>query len=378
MPPWCRAMCTASVRGAGAPGSWFSPRLIKPPASLDRAHRIFAELREASNAPRGAEHTEFARLFATFTRVFTEVRDRTQGFAPRSVLELELGTCGSSLVAASTVWPAQLSRASVPSAFAEAVARALGLDATVQVAVGTQGRSSDGHRFDVVATAARAGSHPGMGSPGLADHEHVRSRVRWLMSQVEEGGCLVFVELLSRSARRPEHVPMMREAVTSMRSEGEPFHILAPCAHHGPCPMDEARQDAQRPRRAPTDCRFAQRLQWRRDMRPGPQQRGSAFEIVGFTYLVVQRSEASRPGTDVVAGRILTPPRKRAGHVMLDLCTVDGALEERVVSRKHGAHGDLRPYRAARESTWGDFWVGSRQDCSNEAASTAGELDREL
>ena len=58
------------------------------------------------------------------------------------------------------------------------------------------------------------------------------------------------------------------------------------------------------------------------------------------------------------------PPRKKSGHVVLDLCSARGLgekprLEQQVVSRSSAA-GTLL-YRDARKSRWGDLWPGRQR-----------------
>ncbi len=51
--------------------------------------------------------------------------------------------------------------------------------------------------------------------------------------------------------------------------------------------------------------------------------------------------------------RVVSPPIKRGGHVLLDLCTPQGAIERRIIGRDGvGSAG----YRQARGVKWGDVW----------------------
>jgi hypothetical protein len=54
--------------------------------------------------------------------------------------------------------------------------------------------------------------------------------------------------------------------------------------------------------------------------------------------------------------RLVRPPRKRSGHVVLDLCTPAGSLQRRVVSASHASLLGPGSYRMARKSRWGDTW----------------------
>jgi len=56
--------------------------------------------------------------------------------------------------------------------------------------------------------------------------------------------------------------------------------------------------------------------------------------------------------------RLIFPPLKKPGHVILDVCTPSGTLERWSVSRSHGKQA----YHDARKSKWGDLWaLGARQ-----------------
>lgn len=51
--------------------------------------------------------------------------------------------------------------------------------------------------------------------------------------------------------------------------------------------------------------------------------------------------------------RLVLPPLKRHGHVMLDVCTPAGTLERWTVPRSYGKQA----YRDARKAQWGDLWA---------------------
>ncbi|KAI9504420.1 37S ribosomal protein S22 [Coemansia spiralis] len=50
--------------------------------------------------------------------------------------------------------------------------------------------------------------------------------------------------------------------------------------------------------------------------------------------------------------RIILPPIKRKGHVIADVCTVDGKVERWTFTKSH----DKQAYRDARKSSWGDLF----------------------
>ena len=51
--------------------------------------------------------------------------------------------------------------------------------------------------------------------------------------------------------------------------------------------------------------------------------------------------------------RLIVPPLKRKGHIILDLCTPSGTFERWTVPRSHGKQA----FRDARKSNWGDLWA---------------------
>ncbi|MFD2236211.1 small ribosomal subunit Rsm22 family protein [Aureimonas populi] len=108
-------------------------------------------------------------------------------------------------------------------------------------------------------------------------------------------------------------------------------HLVAPCPHHEACPVA-----------APDWCHFARRLPRSRLHRL--VKGGEApFEDEKFAYLAVARTPAPGP-----RARILSMPRGGGGRISLKLCRDDGALEERVVSRRDG-----EAFKAARRAMWG-------------------------
>ena len=83
----------------------------------------------------------------------------------------------------------------------------------------------------------------------------------------------------------------------------------------------------------------------------------------GDVELVRERALEAAVADAVLAGapgagqwaRIVRPPLKRTHHVLLDICTPQGALERRVPS-KGKLLGVPGAYRAARKAAWGGWW----------------------
>ncbi|KAG0634135.1 mitochondrial small ribosomal subunit Rsm22-domain-containing protein [Tuber brumale] len=169
--------------------------------------------------------------------------------------------------------------------------------------------------------------------------------------------------------------------------EKGPGAIIAPCTNHEECPMFAT---------GPTDgtrrkdyCRFSQRYE-----RPGYLQRlmeesSKNHEDLEYSYVAFRRGVDHRTdtknkisptiddfGITPVSGepntpaqnpytasqlrnysltlpRIILPPIKRDGHVILDVCTPTGSIERWVVPKSLG-----KPeFRDARKSGWGDLWA---------------------
>lgn len=179
--------------------------------------------------------------------------------------------------------------------------------------------------------------------------------------------------------------------------EKETGMIVAPCTSHGKCPMylfagkAVGRRDychfSQRYIRPP----FLQRIVGQNhrnheDIRysfvavqRGVDQRqargfeqGQVAEDMAFAGYgdeeVTQRVDESEPDTrstsvDSAAGnisvnplsfpRILLPPLKKRGHIILDACTPAGRIERWTVPKSYGK----RAYNDARKARWGDLWA---------------------
>lgn len=111
-----------------------------------------------------------------------------------------------------------------------------------------------------------------------------------------------------------------------LKKEGQ---IVAPCPHALACPNDW--------------CHFSARVERSRIHRL--LKDGSlGHEDEKFCYLIVSK-QRSTP----CSNRIIRHPMKQTGHVRLSLCTKDGTLIEKTISRK-----DKATYRASRDAEWGD------------------------
>ncbi|KAI9708924.1 MAG: 37S ribosomal protein S22 [Bogoriella megaspora] len=173
--------------------------------------------------------------------------------------------------------------------------------------------------------------------------------------------------------------------------------IVAPCTNHSTCPLYKA--SGLSPGRKDY-CSFEQRF-----IRPPYLQsllnaKGRNFSDVPFSYIAVlrgadprqtssppiiqneaateaafkgysdaipsspplsstaQSSQSSTPETDKTVSpltlpRLIVPPLKRKGHILLDVCTPSGTFERWTVPKSFGKQA----FRDARKSQWGDLWA---------------------
>jgi ribosomal protein RSM22 (predicted rRNA methylase) len=112
--------------------------------------------------------------------------------------------------------------------------------------------------------------------------------------------------------------------------------ILAPCPHASACPMAVAGDW----------CHFSQRVERTSQHR---QLKGGdlGYEDEKFSYVVATTTAVPPAGS-----RIVRHPRKHSGHVQLALCTPQGRIENRTVTRS-----SKEAYKRARKAEWGDSWV---------------------
>lgn len=112
--------------------------------------------------------------------------------------------------------------------------------------------------------------------------------------------------------------------------------VVAPCPHHFACPMAAAADW----------CHFSQRVERTSQHR---QLKGGAlsYEDEKFSYLVAAKDYSPSPGA-----RIVRHPGKHSGHVQLALCTEEGKIENRTITRS-----SKEAYKRARKSEWGQSWV---------------------
>lgn len=110
--------------------------------------------------------------------------------------------------------------------------------------------------------------------------------------------------------------------------------VLAPCPHGAPCPL------------APPDwCHVSQRLP-RSRAHIAAKGATAPYEDEKFAYLAVARPEVT---ADLPRSRVLAPPLEDKAGLTLKLCTQDGRLETRRVTKR-----DKPAFKIVRKARWGD------------------------
>lgn len=108
-------------------------------------------------------------------------------------------------------------------------------------------------------------------------------------------------------------------------------YLIAPCPHAQDCPMSDKDW-----------CHFAQRVE-RSTIHRKIKQGSLCYEDEKFSYLIVSKNPCQS-----YPARIIRHPQIHSGFVELNLCTIEGDLLTKKISRKEG---DL--YRFARKASWG-------------------------
>lgn len=155
-----------------------------------------------------------------------------------------------------------------------------------------------------------------------------------------------------------EHSPSSRKQDLGQTPGTVPLpgaHVVAPCPHDQRCPMEDSG----------AWCHFAQRVTRLPIQRQAKRLPGDPIalptEVEKFAYVALRRG--LRPPQDSGAllhsgwDRVTREPRRRGGHVLLDLCKAaenrsGSAVAKQVVSKGKAPAA----YRCARDTHWGDLW----------------------
>ncbi|MBN9223004.1 MAG: methyltransferase type 11 [Mesorhizobium sp.] len=110
-------------------------------------------------------------------------------------------------------------------------------------------------------------------------------------------------------------------------------HLLAPCPHESPCPLNP-----------PDWCHFSRRVARSRLHRLAKDAE-VPWEDEKFIYVAASRQPAA-----VHAARVIAPSRPGSGKVSLKLCGPDGKAGETLFTKRDGEE-----FRQARRLDWGDL-----------------------
>jgi len=114
--------------------------------------------------------------------------------------------------------------------------------------------------------------------------------------------------------------------------------ILHPCPHQLKCPML-----AKAPQKW---CHFRKRIARTKQHRL-VKSATLGYEDEPYCYLIASRKTVQ---ASTSKARLVDAPCKRSGHVLLSLCTPEGALITETVSKKQGDR-----FRQAKKAHWGDL-----------------------
>jgi len=109
-------------------------------------------------------------------------------------------------------------------------------------------------------------------------------------------------------------------------------HVLVPCPHEAPCPLE-----------LPDWCHFSRRVARSRLHRLAKDAE-VPWEDEKFIYVAASRQPAASR-----AARVIAPPKAGSGKVLLKLCRPDGSAGETLFTKRDG-----ELFKQARRLDWGD------------------------
>lgn len=263
--------------------------------------------------------TRLPATYAAIRAAMTELAERRPDFSPESLLDVGAGP-GTALWAASDCWPGLKTARLVEASGAirkcgETLAEASPVtDIDWQSGDITKGVAGD-DRPHLVSLAYVLSELAPEARDRLVDQ-------LWALT----GDVLLLVE--PGTPKGWERILAARKRLIALDA-----HLLAPCPHSLPCPI-----------KSPDWCHFSRRVARSRLHRLA-KQADVPWEDEKFIYLAASR-QAGLPA----AARILAPPRASKGRIDFKLCTADGALQERTISKRDGAF-----FKTARRRDWGEI-----------------------
>ncbi|KAI9911264.1 hypothetical protein PsorP6_009446 [Peronosclerospora sorghi] len=289
---------------------------------------------------------EVESTYACTHAVFTELQKRLPDFAPTSVLDFGAGPGTASWVA-NVFYGTSLGtyRVVEPSQSMVDAAEGMLLDfpgLSVRRSIAEMSKEmTSGYKYDLIVAGY-------VFSDITSDFERVAT-ISALWELLRENGCLVIVDRGSpwgshqvRSARQ-----FLLDSVTGEENRREGVRVIAPCLHQFQCPAAGS-----------TWCHFVQRAPVVNRPRVATSKRWHGQKGSKFSYIILQKTvkgsdEDTAAKKSKPVARILRRPLLATRHVHLDLCTPEGKLERRSVT-KGRATRDV--YRASRKAHWGALW----------------------
>ncbi|CAG8727945.1 6181_t:CDS:10, partial [Gigaspora rosea] len=148
-------------------------------------------------------------------------------------------------------------------------------------------------------------------------------------------------------------------------------HVVAPCPHDGECPLIESRNW----------CHFSQRINRPSYLMQTKKVVGNNYEDSKYSYVILRRGPRPRVQAETSKtlekltredaidtelarnfsteafhwARLILPPIKRSGHIVMDYCSNTGKRNAIVLLLSQGKV----PYRDARKAMWGDLFPHS-------------------
>ncbi|GAA5927550.1 tRNA methyltransferase RSM22 [Sporobolomyces koalae] len=162
-------------------------------------------------------------------------------------------------------------------------------------------------------------------------------------------------------------------------------HVIAPCPHDKPCPLHQVTK---------TFCHFSQRVQTpsflrltkhtsrgeddakfsyvvvRRGQRPSSTPTSTAFADLMSELELQQDNKVERDSRVTEWPRMIAPPLKRSGHVILEVCAASGEIERHTIPKSQGR----QEYYDARKSAWGDQFPHAPKNGPQPSPSTSSSL----
>ncbi|KAG0296557.1 37S ribosomal protein S22 [Linnemannia gamsii] len=352
--------------------------------------------------------------FSAVKNVLEEVHKRVPDLNPKTFLDFGTGP-GTAIWAANEVWEKPLKYTGVDTSMAmletaEEILDNLSTNGTSIPSVTFKPFMSHGPKaakYDVVMSAFSLSE---LTTPALRKStlEHLWDSTNDMLILIDRGtpsGFRVLAEAreqilgldLDRVITKPKYDAYGELIPEEPVVKPVPAHVVAPCPHDKVCPMYESlSRDSQW-------CHFSQKVQ-RPDFLRKTKHSKDNYEDAKYTYVVLRKgprpvfTRVSTPATSettITAGsslpedastepnlkkkrtkkppppppvtydnpedmqsasydwsRIVVPPLKKDGHVVIDTCAANGYLERIIIPKSQGKI----PYRDARKAMWGDLF----------------------